>query len=251
MAHQYWKDRDPLGDTIVIGRGGGLDSFKDEPVRQIIGVVGDIRSEGLDTKPRPVMYVPQAQLPDAESGFFFRLMPMAWLVRTQGSHRVPVRQIEDQLREATGLAVTDVAPMDQVVWAQTSRQRFNLTLMTVFGSSALLLAAIGIYGLIAHTVAQRTQEIGIRLALGAESCHVRNMVVRQGMSVALAGIVVGIVAAWVLARSLESLLFGVRARDPIVFLSVPAVLIVVALLAVWFPANRASRVSPVEALRCE
>jgi predicted permease len=251
MAHHYWKDRDPLGDTIVIGRGGGLDGFKDEPVRQIIGIVGDIRSEGLDTKPRPVMYVPQAQLPDAESVFFFRLMPMAWLVRTQASHRVPVRRVEEQLREATGLAVTDVAPMDQVVWAQTGRQRFNLTLMTIFGSSALLLAAIGIYGLIAYTVAQRRQEIGIRLALGAESRQVRNMVVRQGMGVAFAGIVLGIGAAWVLARSIESLLYGVQARDPVVFLTIPAVLIAVALLAVWLPATRASRLSPVEALRYE
>jgi predicted permease len=251
MAHHYWKDRDPLGDTIVIGGGIGLDSFKDEPVRQIVGIVGDIRSEGLDTKPRPVMYVPQAQVPDAESVFFFRLMPMAWLVRTQGSHRVPVRQVEEQLREATGLAVTDVAPMDQVVRAQTGRQRFNLTLMTVFGSSALLLAAIGIYGLIGYTVAQRRQEIGIRLALGAESRHVRNMVVRQGMGVAFSGIVVGIGGAWALARSIESLLYGVTARDPVVFLAIPAVLIAVALLAVWLPANRASRVSPLEALRYE
>jgi predicted permease len=251
MAHQYWKDRDPLGDTIVIGRGGGLDSFKDEPARQIIGIAGDIRSEGLDTKPRPVMYVPQAQVPDAESAFFLRLTPMAWLVRTEGSHRVPVRQVEEQLREATGLAVTDVAPMDQVLRAQTGRQRFNLTLMTVFGSSALLLAAIGIYGLIGYAVAQRRREIGIRLALGAESRHVRNMVVRQGMGVAFAGIIVGVGAAWVLARSIESLLYGVTARDPVVFVAIPAVLIAVALLAVWLPADRASRVSPLEALRYE
>ena len=251
MALQYWKDRDPVGETIVIGRGSGLDSFKDEPVRQIVGIVGDVRSEGLDTKPRPIMYVPQEQVPDAENAFFFRLMPMAWVVRTQGSHRISVRQVAEQLREATGLAVTDVAPMDQVVRAQTGRQRFNLTLMTIFGSCALLLAAIGIYGLIGYTVAQRRREIGIRLALGAESCHVRNMVVRQGIGVAFAGIVGGIVAAWVLARSIESLLYDVKAQDPMVFLAVPGVLFAVALLAVWIPANRASRVSPAEALRYE
>jgi len=251
MANQYWKDGNPLAHSIVIGRGGGMDAFKDEPVRQIIGIVGDIRSEGLDSKPRPLMYVPQAQLPDAENVMFFRLLPMAWVVRMQGSRRDLELQVEEQIREATGLAVTDVAPMDQVVWAQTGRQRFNLTLMSVFGGSALLLAAIGIYGLIAYTVEQRRHEIGIRLALGAESGHVRNMLVRQGMIVALAGIVVGIGAACGLARSIESLLYGVKARDPVVFLAIPVVLIGVALLAAWLPASRASRVNPLEALRYE
>ena len=251
MARQYWKDRDPLGDTIVIGKGVGLGAFKDEPVRQIVGIVGDIRSEGLDTKSRPVMYVPQAQLPDTESAMIFRLAPMAFLVRTQGNHPALARQVEKQLGEATGRAVTDVTSMDQVLWAQTSPQRLRLTLMTVFGSCALLLAAIGIYGLIAYTVEQRRQEIGIRMALGAESRDVRNMVVRQGMTVALAGIVAGLGAAWGLARSIESLLYGVQARDPLVFLTIPAVLIAVALLAVWLPANRASRVSPLEALHYE
>jgi len=251
MANQYWKDGNPLAHSIVIGRGGGMDAFKDEPVRQIIGIVGDIRSEGLDSKPRPLMYVPQAQLPDAENVMFFRLLPMAWVVRMQGSRRDLELQVEEQIREATGLAVTDVAPMDQVVWAQTGRQRFNLTLMSVFGGSALLLAAIGIYGLIAYTVEQRRHEIGIRLALGAESGHVRNMLVRQGMIVALAGIVVGIGAACGLARSIESLLYGVKARDPVVFLAIPVVLIGVALLAAWLPASRASRMNPLEALRYE
>lgn len=251
MAREYWKDRNPLGDTIVIGRGGGLDAFKDEPVRQIIGIVGDIRSEGLDTKPRPIMYVPQAQLPDAETALFFRLSPMAWMVRTRRSHGNLVLEVQQQLRQVTHLGVTDVAPMDQVMRAQTGGQRFNLTLMTVFGISALLLAAIGIYGLVAYTVEQRMREIGIRLALGAESGNVRNMVVRQGMSIAVAGIVVGIGVAWGLARSIEKLLYGVKPQDPFVFFTIPIVLIAVALLAVWLPANRASRVSPVEALRCE
>jgi len=123
--------------------------------------------------------------------------------------------------------------------------------MTVFGCSALLLAAIGIYGLMAYTVEQRTQEIGIRLALGAEAAQLRNMVVRQGMSLALAGVVVGLVASWGVSRMMESLLFGVKPRDPLVFVAVPVALTVVALLAVWLPARRALRVDPAVALRHE
>jgi putative ABC transport system permease protein len=133
----------------------------------------------------------------------------------------------------------------------TSRQQFNMWLMTVFGGSALLLAAIGIYGLMAYSVQQRTQEIGIRLALGAEARHVKNMVVFQGMALTMVGVVVGLGSAFALARVLQSLLFGVQARDPLVFVAVPVVLSAVALLAVWIPARRASRVDPLVALRYE
>jgi ABC-type antimicrobial peptide transport system permease subunit len=124
-------------------------------------------------------------------------------------------------------------------------------LMTVFGCSALLLAAIGIYGLMAYSVEQRTQEIGIRLALGAQARQVKNMVVFQGMVLAVAGIVLGVAAAFGSARVLASLLFGVTARDPAVFAGVPVLLGCVALLAVWLPARRASKVDPIIALRYE
>jgi len=123
--------------------------------------------------------------------------------------------------------------------------------MTVFGVAALLLAAIGIYGLMAYSVTQRTQEIGIRLALGAESGTVRNMVVGQGMLLAIIGVVVGVGAAFGLSRLIASLLFGVKASDPAVFVAVPLVLTLVALLAVWLPARRASRIDPIVALRYE
>jgi putative ABC transport system permease protein len=251
MAEQYWKGRDPLGERIAIGRGPGIKEFKDEPVRQIVGIVGDVRSEGLDAKARPIMYVPQAQLPDAENAFFFRLMPMAWVVRTQVEQRGLVLAIREQLRQATGLPVTDVASMNEVVWYQTGRQRFSMLLMADFGSVALLLAAIGIYGLIAYTVEQRRQEIAIRLALGAESSQVRNSVVRQGMSLALAGIITGLGGAWVLTRLIVSFLFGVKAHDTLVFVAVPVVLTIVALVAVYLPANRASRINPIDSLRYE
>jgi putative ABC transport system permease protein len=215
--------------------------------------VGDVRDEALDSKPHAVMYVAQAQLPDAVNQLFFPLLPMEWLVRTRGQPQALLASIQEQLRQATGLPVpeNDIGSMDQVVWAQTGRQRFNMLLMTVFGCAALLLAAIGIYGLMAYTVEQRTQEIGIRLALGAEATQLRNMVIRQGMNVALAGVVIGLGAAWVVSRLMESLLFGVKPRDPIVFVTVPLALGAVALLAVWLPAKRALRVDPAVALRHE
>jgi ABC-type antimicrobial peptide transport system permease subunit len=124
-------------------------------------------------------------------------------------------------------------------------------LMTVFGSVALLLAAIGIYGLMAYSVEQRTQEIGIRLALGAEAGQVKNMVVFQGMRLTLAGVVVGVGAAFWLTQFIASFLYGVEVWDPLVFVGVPLVLSIVALLAVWLPARRASRVDPINALRYE
>jgi putative ABC transport system permease protein len=159
--------------------------------------------------------------------------------------------MQEQLRQATGLPVSDVRAMDEVVSLSTARQRFNMLLMSVFGCCALLLAAIGIYGLMAYSVEQRTQEIGIRLALGAGASNVRNMVVQQGMGLALAGVAIGIASALALTRFLQSLLFGVKARDPLAFFGVPILLILVALIAVWLPAARASRVSPVESLRYE
>jgi ABC-type antimicrobial peptide transport system permease subunit len=195
------------------------------------------------------VYVPQAQLPDAATALLMQTEPMAWVVRTQADPRGLTPAIQEQLRKATGLPVPNVQPMDEVVAHSTGRQRLSVLLMTIFGSAALLLAAIGIYGLIAYMVEQRTQEIGIRLALGAEASQVRNMIVQHGMGLALAGVVIGIGAVWGLSRLIESLLFGVKARDPLVFVSVPAVLSVVAFLAVWIPANRVSRVNPVESLR--
>jgi predicted permease len=250
MAKQFWKNDDPLKDRIAIGR-GIMREFKDEPVRQIVGIVGDIHSGSLNVDPRPTMYVPLSQLPDAASAFFVRLVSMTWVARTEGDpHRLaPV--IQEQVRQVTGLPVTQVRSMDEVLSLSTARQRFNMLLMAVFGAMALLLAAIGIYGLMAYSVAQRTQEIGIRLALGADGSQVRNMVVKQGMGLALAGVAAGLAAAWALARLIESLLFGVKARDPLVFIAVPIVQALVALLAVWLPANRAGRVSPIESLRYE
>jgi len=155
------------------------------------------------------------------------------------------------LRQSSGLPVSEVRSMEEVVSRSISRQRFNVLLMTVFGASALLLAAIGIYGLMAYSVAQRTREIGIRMALGAEAEQVRKMVVFQGMRLAVIGVAVGLVAAFALTRLMASFLFGVQARDPVVFIAMPVLLTLVSIVAVWLPARRASTVNPLVALRYE
>jgi putative ABC transport system permease protein len=159
--------------------------------------------------------------------------------------------IQKELREATGLPVAHVRTMEEVISRSTAAQNFNMLVLTIFGCAALLLAAIGIYGLMAYSVAQRTQEIGIRLALGAGVSKVRNMVVFQGLRLAIVGVVVGLAAAFGLTRLIASLLFGVKALDLMVFSIVPAGLIAVAIVAVWLPALRASRVDPIQALRYE
>ena len=248
MAQQFWKDGDPLNDRILIG-GGAMRELGNEPARQIIGVVGDVRDGGLNNDPGPRMYVPQGQVTDEINALNLRITPAAWVVRTKVEPYSLSGPIQEQLRQVSGLPVSDVRSMNDVVARSISRQRFNMLLMTVFGSSALLLAAIGIYGLMAYSVAQRTQEIGIRLALGAEGSRVRNMVIVQGLRLTLVGVLVGLASAFGLARFVASLLFGVKAWDPAIFVIVPIVLTFVALVAVWLPAGRASRVDPVIALR--
>ena len=248
MAKQFWQDKDPLHERIRIGA-GVMHELADEPTREIIGVVADLRDGGLNNDPGPRMYVPNGQVTDELNALNLRISPVAWIVRTRVQPYSLSIPIQEQLRQVTGLPVSDVRSMNDVVSRSISRQRFNMTLMTVFGGAALALAAIGIYGLMAYSVAQRTQEIGIRLALGADGQRVRNMVVLQGVRLAAVGVAIGLGSAFGLARLVASLLFGVKAWDPAVFVSVPIVLALVALAAVWLPALRASRVDPIVALR--
>jgi predicted permease len=248
MAKQFWKDKDPLADRIMIGA-GVMKELAAERERQIIGVVNDVRDGGLNNDPQPHMYVPNAQVPDALNALNVRITPVAWVVRTRTDPYSLSNAVQSELRQTTGLPVSDVRSMDDVVSRSISRQRFNMLLMTVFGASALLLAAIGIYGLMAYSVAQRTQEIGIRMALGAEAGQVRSMVVMQGMRLAIVGVIVGIAAAWGLSRLMQSVLYGVQARDPAVFIGMPVLLAIVSFVAVWLPARRASTVNPLIALR--
>lgn len=250
MARQFWKDSDPLNAQIVIGK-GVMREFASEQPRQIIGVVADSRDNGLNNNPGPKMFVPQAQVPDLANALNLGIGPMSWVVRTRMDPYSFSDQIQRELRQVTGLPVSNIRSMLDVVSLSTSRQRFNMLLMTIFGASALLLAAIGIYGLMAYTVQQRTPEIGIRLALGARASEVRRMVVFQGMTLALAGIVIGVASAYGLSRFIAAFLFGVKAQDLGVFVGIPLFLTAVVLLAVWIPAVRASRVDPIQALRYE
>ena len=250
MAKQYWPKADPLNDRLVIGK-GVMREFEGEGERQIVGIVANIKSNGLDSDPQPQMFIPQAQVPDAANALNVSLTPVSWIVRTQVPPQSLSSVIQEQLRQSTGLPVSNVQSMDEIVAVSVSRQRFNMWVMSVFGGCALLLAAIGIYGLMAYSVEQRTQEIGIRLALGAQISQVKHMVIRQGMLLALVGVVIGIAGAFALARVITAFLFGVTARDPIVFGGVPVLLAAVAFFAVWLPARRASRVDPIIALRYE
>src|SRR4051812_41275572 len=187
MAQQFWPKGDPLNDRLIIGR-AVMKEFAGEPERQIIGVVGNVRDGGLNNDPQPTMYIAQGQVPDAANALNVRLSPIAWVVRTRVDPHSVSAQIQEALRETSGLPVSNIRTMEEVVSRSTSRDRFNMWLMTVFGSAALLLAAIGIYGLMAYSVAQRTQEIGIRLALGADMGQVRRMVVFQGLRLAIVGV---------------------------------------------------------------
>jgi ABC-type antimicrobial peptide transport system permease subunit len=159
--------------------------------------------------------------------------------------------IRDEIQRSTGLPATDVAVMREIVADSIARQRANMLLMTVFGGVALLLAAIGVYGLVAYSVRGRTREMGLRMALGARSERILSMVLAQGLELVAVGVAVGLTAAYFLAGLLASILYGVEPRSPSVFVGVPVVLTLVALAAVSIPAYRASRVDPLQALRHE
>jgi predicted permease len=242
LAERWWPNgQDPLQSQMQIGR--------NPAIRQIVGVVDDVRALRLSSKPRPIMYLPLAQIPDAALDFQLGNEPLAWIVRTNVDPVVLAASIQSEVRAATHTPVTDVQPMTAILSDSIARQRLNMLLMALFGCAALLLAAVGIYGLVAFSVEQRTHEIGIRMALGARAERIRAMVLRQGLGLAAIGTALGMAAAFFLARILASNLFGVEPRDPLVFVTVPAVLAFVAAAAVLIPAYRASRVDPLVALR--
>jgi len=250
MARQYWPNGDPLNDRIVIGAGMGPVFV--EPPRQVIGIVGDTRDGGLNQDPGPTMYIPIAQMPDKVTELNSRIAPLWWIVRTRMEPHTVTSAVANAIRKASGgLPVAHIRTMDEIVVLTTSRERFNMLLLSVFGASALLMAAIGIYGLMAYSVQQRTQELGVRMALGAQAANIRNMVIRQGMLLAGIGLVIGMGGAFWLTTFLRAFLFGVKTWDPTVFILTPIFLCTVALVAVWVPARKATRVDPISALRFE
>ncbi|MGB7463867.1 MAG: ABC transporter permease [Candidatus Acidiferrum sp.] len=250
LAKEYWPKGDALGARISIGKGVGPEF--DEPPRQIVGIVADVREGALSRPPDQIMYVPFAQVNDGIIALNNRIIPVTWVVRTKLQPFSLSADIQRELREASGgLPVAHTRSMQQVVGESTARNDFYMTLLTIFAGVALLLAAIGVYGLMAYSVQQRTQEIGVRMALGASPQQVRRMVVVQGMQLALVGVVIGVGSALGLTRLMSSLLYGVKPWDPITIALVAVLLSGVTLLATYLPARRASRVDPMVALRYE
>jgi putative ABC transport system permease protein len=238
MARRYFAQESPLGRHLVFGL-----PF-DGPVScEIVGVVGDIRDVTLHEEPRPMMYVPFVQAPfwGGEVVVQSSLNPasIAAAIRQQ------VRGIDPDL------PVTDFESLSYAVQATAAQPRFRTMLLGLFGLVALVLAAAGIFGVISYSVSRRTQELGIRIALGATPGAILRMVLREGGKLAAAGLVVGIVAALILTRFLRSLLFDIKPTDPLTFVAVAILLAIVALAACWIPARRAMRVDPMVALRYE
>jgi predicted permease len=251
LARRIWPNSDPLKDRLLIGR--TLDpAYDQDPVRQVVGIVADVRDVALNRPPRPIMYVPAAQLPDGVKALTLPQLPVAWMVRTRERVAPQRNAIQNELRLASGgLPAARVRTLDEVAARSAARTHMNTLLMMFFGVSALLLASVGIYGLTAYSVKQRRREIGIRLALGASPSVVRRMVVFETARLSIVGIAVGALFALGLTKLLASILYGVKPRDPISFLAVPLVMGSISLISAWIPAVRASRVDASAVLRAE
>ena len=234
LARRYWPDgEDPLGQRLRIG--GSL--------WQIVGVVGDVKHSGLDKQVTPTVFVSYLQSPE---------MRMSLIARTAGDPVSMIRALKTQVYAVDkDQPMYKIRSMDQVVADSQSSPRFTLVLLGIFAAAAMALAAAGIYGVISYTVAQRTREIGIRIALGAERSDVIRLLLGQGTALAVSGVLVGLAAALAMTRWMSSLLFGVSATDPVIFLSASLSLAAVALAASYIPARRAMRVDPMVSLRYE
>jgi predicted permease len=248
MAKTYWPNEDPIGQVIVIGRGLGP-QFEDQP-RQVVGIVGTVRETGPQGENQSVMYIPQSQSPDGITALANSVLPLSWIVRGTADPDGLRAAIEREFRAVDGLlSPSRERTMEQVLAESTARQNFNMILLSVFAAIALLLAAIGVYGLMSYSVERRTHEMGIRMALGASRGDLLRIVLLQGAKLTGAGVAAGLLLAYGLTRLLASLLFGVKAVDPLSFAGVAAALSLVALAATYLPARRASNVPPSNALR--
>jgi predicted permease len=243
LAKMFWGGRDPIGQRIWIGKPMGPDNAEPAP-RQIVGIVDDVREGSLAEPPDPTIYTPYAQSRSANGGYFVLRTRRAPLLSVPDA-RAAIRAIDPDL------PLAEVRAMEDVVSASAAGWRSRAILLGGFGALALAIAIIGVYGVIAYSVAQRTQEIGVRLALGARHRDVLGLVLWQGMRTSLAGIAIGLTASYGVTRLMTNLLYGVTATDPLTFVGVATLLALVALIACYIPARRAMQVDPLVALRCE
>jgi putative ABC transport system permease protein len=240
FARRYFQNEDPIGKVIRIP-----DWKKREPgkPREIVGVVGSVRQRGLREEAVPILYVHYTD---------FATGSIALTVRTQENPAVVLPALRAAIQQVNPeLVMTRVSTAEELVAQSFSGQRFATLLMFVFAALGTLLAAVGLYGVLTYAVSQRVQEIGIRMALGAQRADVLGMVLRQGMTLVAVGMVTGLIAALAFGRLMGSLLFNVSPTDPATFVTIAILLCAVALLACWLPARRAATVDPMEALRYE
>ena len=238
IAQKYWLNENPIGQTIQFGNMDG-----DLRLLHIVGVVADVHDYGVDQPVTPTIY-----------GNAFQRLPMSSLtvvVRGQGEPAVLIPAMREAVRSLDPQLPLKFRTLDQVFSSSLDQRRFSLVIFGVFGVAALLLAAMGIYGVTSYAVAQRTQEIGLRMALGAQAGDVLKLVLRNGMSLAFIGAAIGLAGAYAVTRVMSSLLFEVVPTDLATFATVSVGLIVVALLACFIPARRATKVDPLVALRYE
>jgi putative ABC transport system permease protein len=240
FVKKYFANTDPIGKRITFGAAPGA---KDSTWITVVGVVGHAAHEGLDAEPRIQYYFPYAQSPGRG---------MAVAIRTTGNPTAVLAAARDAVHSVDrNVPLSNIRTMTELVDSSVGQRKLSMVLLGVFSGIALLLASIGIYGVMSYSVAQRTRELGIRMALGAARPRVLALVVGQGMALAGAGVAIGLIAAFAVTRFLSSQLFGVGATDPSTFASVSVLLVGVALLASLLPAMRATRVDPVVALRDE
>jgi len=250
VAKKYFPKGDALGQQMLIGHGLGPDF--EEPPREIVGIVGSVTETGLGNGKVPAMYVPEAQINDSVTRLAGSLIPLSWAIRTQADPLSAASSVRHEFESLDPqLAPSKIFTMDKVIADSTMRENFNVLLLSVFAFVALSLAAVGIYGLMSYAVEQRTQEIGIRMALGADQGKIMRLVLGQSMRLAAVGTLLGLIAAFFLTRLLAGLLFGVKSTDPLTYSIVVLVLAAVALVAAFVPARRATQVDPILALRQE
>jgi putative ABC transport system permease protein len=238
-AQQFWPGQDPIGKRLKPGS-----STSNSPWREVIGIVKDVRQNDFVASPKRQMYFTYRQLKNIAAN--------ALVVRTNIEPMSLAASVRNAIWSVDkDQTVADIDTMDHIVAQAVARQRFSMLLLGLFAALALLLASIGIYGVMSYSVAQRTREIGIRIALGARRADVLQMTVKQALKLVGIGMMIGLVAAFLLTRVLASLLFGISAADPMTFIGISVVLLAVATLASYVPALRATRVDPITALRAQ